>query len=308
MNPTSFRYAWLPLLAVCAVSSTQAALIVSENFDYPVGTVEAPRTLSDIDGAGTDANGGTGFSGAWNNSRVDSIVAGLTDSRSASSDGGSGGAALVSINTTGRVWDGTSFGGNGSVIWFSILISTTEPTFNGAFASRMMLFSTGPGMSSNNGFGFELGAANGTTGNIVARLGNANSGTVATYNQGQTNFVLGRYVNNAGFELGDFDALDLWINPSQGELDAFSISGVLADLGTVDSSLSVVSTTVNFSDTSGVYLRASNSATTNWTADELRIGTTLADVAASAVPEPASAAMLAGLAGLGLVLARRRRV
>jgi hypothetical protein len=285
MNPTSHRFVLFPLLAAALASSAQAALIVSESFDY------AGPTLA-------DANGGTGFPGAWSSSRTDSIVAGLTDARSASAGGGSGGAVLVSVNTAGRVWDGTDYGDNGDVIWFSMLMSTAAEGFDKTFTSRMMLFSNGPSMGSSNGFGFQLT----TTGNLVAKIAGTSSSTVATYTPAQANFVLGRYTNSTAGN----DSLDLWVNPSAGALTTFNATGVLADLGTVSSSVSVATANVTFTANSGVYLRAdSNTPASYWTADELRIGTSFADVAA--VPEPSATAALAGLAGLGFVLARRRR-
>lgn len=289
MTIPAFRSLLLPVFAACVASSAHAALIISESFDYPIG-----GTLSNVNGANADANGGTGFSGAWNNSRTDAIVAGLTDARSATPGGGVGGAALVSVNFTGRTWDGTSYGTDANEIWFSTLFTTSGASFNGTGNSRMLVFGS---LTSGTGFGFELT----TAGNLVARLGGSNSAAVATYTQGQANFVLGRYVNSTSGN----DLLQLWVNPTAGELSTFNASGLLADLGTVDSSVAITSEAVTFSTSSAVYLRAQNSATTNWTADELRIGTTFTDVAA--IPEPSAAASLAGLAVLGGVMLRRRR-
>jgi hypothetical protein len=292
MNPLTSRFYLVPLLAAAGPLVSSAALIVTEGFDYTLGS-----TLTSVDGNGADANGGSGFSGAWDTARVDTVVAGFTDTRSASPGGGSGNAILVSHNATGRVWDGSSYGTEGSTIWFSVLMSTSGSGFNGAFISRMMLFSSGPNMASGNGFGFELT----TAGNLVARLAGSNSATVATYTQDVSNFVLGRFVNSASGN----DSLELWINPTEQELLAYSSSGLLADLGAADSSVLTATANVTFAANSGIYLRAGNSATSNWTADELRIGTAFLDVAA--IPEPSAAAALAGLAGLGLALTRRRR-
>jgi hypothetical protein len=273
-------------------------LIISESFNY------AGPTLSDSDGAGTDANGGTGFSSAWNNSRTDAITTGLTDSRSASPGGGVGGAVTVSVNTTGRVFDGSTYDdADGQIIWFSMLIDTAGTTFNGTGNSRLMLFSSGPGMASGNGFGFELTTTNGSgTGNLVARLAATNGGTAATYTQGQANFVLGRFVYSAASN----DQLQVWINPTAGQLTTFSTSGLLADLGTNTSTVSATTANITFTTTSGVYLRSGGTATSNWTGDELRVGTSFLDVVA-AVPEPSAAAALAGLGALGVAVLRRRR-
>lgn len=284
------------VLGTSLVCGSQAALILSESFNYTVG-----GTLSNVDGAGTDANGGTGFSGAWNNSRTDSIVTGLTDSRSATSGGGIGGAALVSVNTTGRVWDGTSYGDDGEVTWFSIIMSSASATYTATTApgSRMMLFSNGPNMGSSNGFGFELGGVSGGIGNISARLGGTVSSTTATYIQDTANFVLGRYVNSASGN----DLVEIWVNPNATALSNYSISGNLVDLGTASSSVSLLNAAVTFSASSGVYLRAGGTNSV-WTADELYVGTAFSDVV-TVIPEPSTSALLAlGIAGL--VVLRRR--
>jgi hypothetical protein len=284
MNPKSIRPLLIPLLATWAASSAQAVLIVSEDFNYTIGT-----TLTDTDGAGTDANGGTGFAGPWNTARRDPIVAGLTDVRSASAGGGTGGAVLVAGNFSGRVWDGSAYGTDNGVVWFSILMSTTGEAFDGGFRSRMLMFGS---LTSGSGFGFELR----TSGTLVSRLGGVN-GTTATYVPDQANFVLGRYVNSAAGN----DVLQLWVNPTVEELAAFEASGVLADLGSVDSEISVFNATVNFAANSGLYLRSDNTVTSNWTADELRVGTTFLDVASGASTEPVTAyAQWQSTTGLGI--------
>ncbi len=268
MTPKTPRLLCFAFLVLAG--SAPAALIVSEDFDYRVGV-----TLTNVDFADGDGAGGKGFSGPWANTRADVIVEGLTDaSRSASPGGGRGGAVLVSVNATGRIWDGTVFEtDDGSDLWFSILFSTSGEKFNGAIASRLMLFSNGPSMSSGNGFGFELA----TAGKLVARLGSVTGTRVAAYEHGRVNFVLGRYVNSRS----GYDTLQIWVNPSAEQLAAYAKSGNLEDLGRPGSFVEAAVDTVTFSPQSGVFLRADPTVTTHWTADELRVGTEFSDVAAA---------------------------
>jgi hypothetical protein len=115
--------------------------------------------------------------------------------------------------------------------------------------------------------------------------------------------VLGRFVNSTSGN----DTLDLWINPSSAALDAYAVSGNLADLGAPNTGMVATVANITFGTNSGIYLRSGNTATTNWTFDELRIGTDFADVVGAPIPEPSAAAVLAGLGALVAVVSRRRR-
>ncbi len=298
---------FVPVLAgVLHCQSASAELIVYEGFDYTLGT-----TLTNIDGSGTDANGGSGFNAAWNN-RTDVIVTGLTDSRSASAGGGIGNAANVNLNTRARTFDGTAYNtDDNSDLWFSVVVSgPATPNFAPNPNERLEFFSAGATGSQTNGFGIEFFDKDGATGSpytptIRASIGSTDdTASTAAYAAGQL-FILGRFVNSTS---GD-DLLQLWLNPTQEVLNNYGNSSVLADLGTISTSvLANIGTgtgtgQVNFSATSSIFMRANNVAT--WTVDEIRLGTNFGDVANfTAVPEPTSA--LAGLL-LACGLMRRRR-
>lgn len=271
------------LMGVLAAAS-QGVLIVHEGFDYTVGT-----TLTSIDGKGTDANGGTGWNGAWNNVRTDTNVAGLVSSLSATAGGGVGAASRVNVNNSGRTFDGAPYNVNGQVLWFSMIVSDfyANPTNN----QRVMLFTSG---SSSSGFGVEMQGTT-TAPNYVAKIGGT-LGTTLVTGDGSSDFILGRFVNNTA-GTGGYDTLSLWL-PTLAQLTAYKTSGDLADLGTA-ATASVVTGPV-FGPTSGVLLR-SNGPTTTYTLDELRIGTLIGDVA---IPEPATIGMI-GVGALVTLLIRR---
>ena len=108
---------------------------------------------------------------------------------------------------------------------------------------------------------------------------------------GSTLFLVGSYTFNPN--TGD-DVSSLWINPSSGDLGAGSAP------------------TADFADTTGgtdlvsvgsILLR--QSAAPHLTMDELRVGTSWADVT-SPVPEPTTHTLL-GLGALALMPQRRKR-
>ena len=278
--------AWVGILASC-VSASQGALVAHEQFNYNTGNLTGNN--------GQDANS-SGWSGAWvsNGSfEVTQVVTspgltypGLLTAGNAASDDQTNTAKLSS-----RPFDATGLTADGAVLWYSFLFNVPAVGGNSGLG-RVKLFAHN---SHEQGVGVNIGAnGTGTTATLVANIreGQNPSGKFGTYtfNLGETYLVVGRIdftsVNNG-------DQNRIWVNPS---LTAEPV------VGTEDSRhLANIHLTGSGPGGGGWMIRGD----TSWrgTVDELRVGTTFADVILP-IPEPSSF-FLATLGSCAL-LARRR--
>lgn len=261
----------LPVLvaAFVLVHPARATLLLYEGFDYATG--------SNI----TGQNGGSGFSGAWQlgmGGETTNVVgaSGLTYPGVAST-----GLAVNDGNTAAhsnlRSWTPSAgLFDDGNVLWFSALVNTS------ATSSDVRLYFSSNSTVSFGGAGFNIfgGAAAGGTPGVRSEI---NGGFSPTINgtPGTTMFIVGRitFSDTAGA-----DSITAWLNPAS-----------MPTTGGV---------TVNGNITTGASLNMGIRGGGNWqgTFDELRLGTTYADV----IPEPATMGLL-GLS-LGMLSLRRRRV
>lgn len=284
------RFALLAAVG-CAVAfgqSTLAAPLVEESFDYGTSLTSGNNIAG--------ANGGTGFSGAWVNTRnsPDYIEPGNT----------AGDLDVAGGKLQGNAWSGAarpldgSLAGNltdGSTLWFSAILDldgqntanadinialTNATKFNsGDFGSRENLDG-----ATNEGIGVTHSG-----GNIRAVYwdnagGRTESGATSLSIGGTTNpasaLVVGKIVWGAGSETIELYAPDANLNLGSA-ITSLTTAGNLTQT-------SFNNLAIQFKDTSRV--------------DEIRFGATSADVLP--VPEPGSLALL-GLGGL--LIARRRR-
>ena len=219
-------------------------------------------------------NGGSGWSNAWSAGNPLAFIA--TPGLDFTGLGTTGGAATATAKPNPP---------SGSDITFE---SRTLSSTVGADGTTLYLSVL---LRPESGFGFyggiNLGALflgkSGTTSTygLENSVGTASSSVVA--NAGETTLLLLR----AQFLAGN-DVLDLFVNPVAGAPLPLVADATLPlfDLGLTDA------------------IVVNNAGA--WTADEIRLGTTVEDVLPAAVPEPASMSLLmSGLAAAAL--ARRRR-
>jgi hypothetical protein len=267
-------------LALLAGPATHAALVAYEGFAY----TEANGTS--ISGL----NGGTGWTEAY--PTVEGTIR-LADGLSFTDHFASAGKSAerlgsATLTSNGRNWAPTVADGT---YWYSFLMNPTATATNVGRGTFGVL--QGPS-SNQNGFGIRFDFT-GTAGPGATLTVNANSpaqapGTNITFASGwnQTYLVLGRLTVNTAATTTN----DIWVYQNGSSLPSSDAALPAAMSTTTQSSAGVIP---------AMYGRAfGDSALT--VLDEVRIGTSFADV--MVVPEP-SAAILGLLGSLGLL--RRRR-
>jgi hypothetical protein len=248
--------------------SAHASLVVSESFEYSVGSLAGQ-------------NGGTGWSGSW-------TAYGLGASGSVQA----GSLEYEDLTVAGNKAYVTTT--NGTSGYSRTLGSTfSDATTNTIYIS--FAFNWDEGLRF---FGLQL--YNGATSAVEFNKlgGQSNFGIQggtgsAAITTDTTHFVVVRIDFNASGN----DTVRLYLAPSLA--DGEPVTAV--------STRSIASLSLDSIRLAAGYDNGTHATAAAWF-DEIRIGTTFADVIPTTVPEPSSAAVLAGAAALGLVtLGRRRR-
>jgi hypothetical protein len=284
------------VVAQSLISSARAAMIVDESFL----TGATPSAGEYTSGAtlGTQSPTVAGFTGTWLQSTGGGTVQAASLSTSYSStefDTPTGGSLVIAAagHRVSRLFDSsvTSLMGTGSTgtVYLSFLAqfggqggfnyAALELGGDGSDGTRALDGSDGTralgvGIVGATGIGFKVNS------NASVFMP---SPTVAA-NQTYTFLVKINFSSTAAS-----DSLTMWVNPALG--------GVGDPMG------GVAATGLNLRAVNRLQIASFNGS--NSIFDEVRIGTSLQDV--TAVPEPSSAALLAGSACIGLALARRRR-
>jgi len=291
----------LGTLGVLAVSPASATLLTYEGFDYTASANVTAQTggsgwrtpvasfpWGTAGTTGTVAASGLTYTG---------INAGYTAFAPTGLAGNYGGAfqnqRLLAIDT-GGVYATAGLRGSANYIGGS----TVTGTLWGSFLVGASLWGTGSGpqmlfnLGSTAGTGTQASIRQGGAGGDIQLLdggggGIGATGSILTSSLSTTNPNL--IVFRIEFNGASNDTMSVWLNPTAAT-DTASIS---------------TTTQANFVLNQPV-LRSVN-ANGNLVFDEIRFGTTFADVVPMAIPEPSAFAALAGLGALGLAAVRRRR-
>lgn len=263
---------WLMCIAAVAAVSSRAQSVY-EPFAYT-----GSSSL-------TGQSGGTGFSGGWQYSSGTAptvngsglSVSSLVTSGNAVSFSGAG-----EMNRSSTA----SIGVAGQTVWLGLLLRENSS-----------------GVSSNNYAGFTIGDSNTPSGAqrlFVGFIGNQLG--VVNYNgdfSGSASYAAINATANATyfaaieltFSTATQATLNLYINPTPGGSPGTPINGTPISQ--------------SFLNTNTFSLVSSNGLSTTY--DEIRIGSSFASIAPSAIPEPSTYALWSSLAALGGALVWRRR-
>ncbi len=257
----------------------RASLIASEDFSYGEGL-----SLAGL-------NGGTGFSSAWTD--TGSTAASIRETRSTS------GLAYDRISSTGRglflqyppsgathevskVFRSLSVGQSSGIVWIGFLVNVGSVDLDDTF--KLTLFNSAtPGVNEGISIGKNSGDVHFSLGRFLTTT---SASTVVAANTG-THLLVVKY-DFAG------NAISLFVDPDT----------MATPSGTPSATVAISSATNQngFQSLRLESFEASTASSGNGSIDELRFGTTFADV----VPEPSSAVLMCG-GGLAILLQRRKR-
>ena len=295
------------ILALAFADIARAELLASDSFDYTLGETYSVPANGSANVTNTGWTGGTGFSpngwgvGGLGGSASSNSTVTVVDGLSFGSLSTNGNAMQVTANSSSNMaylsCAITGSASTGSTLWTSFLFQSSQASnhswteFGTAqFASTDRTFRTFPYSS----------------GNLAVSDGGSNTYTTSgsTLANGNTYFVIGKWTN-----LGVAGTGTAWgLNLSQ--FNTISADGVITEAELNTNALIQVSGVMAAKTlSSGNYMHLISyiaSGTTKTSVfDEVRVGTTLTDVAP--IPEPGMSTLLAaGLLGL-LVYAWRKR-
>ncbi len=266
------------LTAVFASTTvSKAAIFAYEGFDYTNGLAVNTNTLS----------GGTGWTNDWTANSGTTGTAWVTNSTGLTYSDGTSNLVVSS----GSMFDNSSSGdGNRwrrnfaipggawgtSETWFSFL---TDRTDSSTTTTQPWTFRL---QQDNNTLAQIRNISAATDGWEIANSGGAQQASTTAFSEVAAVFIVGRVTHVSGSDL-----LELWFNPNLTTPGTATISATFQDFSALN----------GFSFETG--------STTTGRFDEIRFGTSFADVAP--IPEPTTCALLAGSLTALMVFRRRHQ-
>lgn len=257
------------------IGPAAARIIIQEQFDYPAGSLDGQ-------------NGGQGFSAAWQASSDLQVTSpGLTYGALETS-----GHAITGFNSGNmrRLFDNSGLTGDGATYWFSVLFAAPEATASTATAIPSFFSDAGGGNGQSSGFAVSFNPRSRTSLYMDARIGGSRRAFAEVpgtdYYSGSS-LVLGRITFS---DTANQDRLEVWLDPlltGNPGTPLFNVTGNWVDPGPNNS----------------FYMNKYDPP--DRSVDEIRLGTTLADVLP--IPEPSTYALLL-LTAAGALWTKRRRI
>lgn len=271
---------------ICASPAARAALIAYDGFEsYSIGGLSGGNA-----GTGTTgASGETGWSAAWNAvSGINVASASLSYSNGTVVVNGGNQVAQIDGATNNTDAADRAFTSQTGTLYFSFLFSSTTGSLSTDDFIHFML--NNDTVNTNSG---GIGKLTTTDLTLGARIGTTNGGTTTSSStsmvDGATYFLVGKISKVSS---SNYNQIDLYINPSS-NIEPGTTSATSSASGGF-SSIPVFSLRTFNLDVGDAYRF-----------DELRVGTTFADVVPTSVPEPSAVTLLCG--GVAMFLNRRRR-